>query len=105
MEEQIEILIHPLKLQDKNLVVQYKGQASRHLKVLSNISGNTLSTYISDLLPSYQSSNYTVNIFVKAADNSVQIPLSFTIGELMIITHQSPPGEFFYSFESIFNNY
>jgi hypothetical protein len=96
-KNEVYIQIVPLKNADHKRVIQNKSNPLQRVKVSTGTCLSTLASYVHKLAGS-DSQEVTIELLVPYGDDSVQVPLSWTAAEFLLITNQESEGELRYTF-------
>ena len=99
MEEKTTFIkLIPMKNSDSKIMMNKKVNPLQRIEIFENNLLEKISNFVHDSAFSQDDSSYQVSLFIKINDNFSKLPLSISIGELMIMTHQFDEPEIRYSF-------
>jgi hypothetical protein len=102
MEPRAELYLHliPLKNTDHKRVSRQKNNPLQRIKVSDNATLRTITSYLIRLANA-ESNNTAVTLYTTYRGEPVQVPLSMSVAEFLLITNQAGQGEVRYSFSEI----
>ena len=99
MEEKTTFIkLIPMKNSDSKIMMNKKVNPLQRIEIFENNLLEKISNFVHDSAFSQDDSSYKVSLFIKINDSFSKLPLSISIGELMIMTHQFDEPEIRYSF-------
>jgi hypothetical protein len=94
---ELYIQIVPLKNSDHKRVTRHKSNPLQRIKVSDNTTLLTITSYIKRLAGA-ESDGTSVSLYANYHNEPLQLPLSLSVAEYLIITNQTDQGELRYSF-------
>ena len=98
---ELYVQIVPLTNADHKKISRNKNNPLQRIKVSNNTTLMTISSYIQRLTSANAQNHLTVSLHVPFKTGCVQLPLSMSVADFLLITSQEKQGELRYKFNKI----
>ncbi|OHT02957.1 hypothetical protein TRFO_29769 [Tritrichomonas foetus] len=95
---ELYVQIVPLTNADHKKISRNKNNPLQRIKVLNNTTLHTIASYIKRLTATSNQSQFSVSLHVPFKGGCVQLPLSMSVADFLLITSQEIQGELRYKF-------